>query len=151
MEFDGTFDVASSPSETWDFVLDPEELGGCIPNCQDVDVVDDTHYTATIGIEISYISATFDSNIEILEQEEEEYVKVELTGDAEEGDSGMSATGEMYLVPREDGPGTHVDYEVEMNVTGRVMNMGSRLVKSVAKRQVKKTIDNIQEALGAPE
>lgn len=150
MEFDGTFDVATSPTETWAFMLDPEKLGGCIPNCQDVDVVDDTHYTATIGVEVSYISATFDSNIEILEQDEEEYLKVELTGDAEEGDSGMSAIGEMELEPRDDG-GTHVDYTVEMNVTGRVMNIGSRLVKSVAKRQVKKTIDNIKSALGTPE
>lgn len=150
MEFEGEFSVTSSPSETWDFLLDPDDLGSCIPNCQSVEVIDDTHYTAEIGISVSYISATFDTNVEIVEQEEEEYLKVHMTGNAEEGDSRMEATGEMEMEPREDG-GTDVDYHVEMDVTGRVMNMGSRIVKSVGQRQTNKTIDNIQDALGEAE
>lgn len=150
MEFDGEFSVASSPSETWDFLLDPDKLGSCIPNCQNVEVIDDTHYTAEIGISVSYISATFDTNVEIVEQEEEEYLEVHLTGNAEEGDSRMEATGEMEMDARDDG-GTDIDYHVGMDVTGRVMNMGSRIVKSVGQRQVNKTIDNIQDALGEAE
>ena len=150
MEFEGEFSVATSPEETWDFLLDPEKLAGCIPNCQDVEVIDDTHYTATIGISVSYISATFDTNVEILEQDEEEYLKVKLTGNAEEGDSRMEATGEMEMTPRDDG-GTDVWYKNTVEVTGRVMNMGSRIVKSVGQRQTKKTVNNIVDALGAPD
>lgn len=149
MEFEGEFSVASSPSETWDFLLDPDDLGSCIPNCKNVEVIDDTHYTAEIGISVSYISATFDTNVEIVEQEEEEYLKVHMTGNAEEGDSRMEATGQMEMEPRDDG--TDMDYHVSMDVTGRVMNMGSRIVKSVGQRQTNKTIDNIQDALGKAE
>lgn len=150
MEFEGEFSVASSPEETWEFLLDPEQLASCIPNCQDVAVIDDTTYTATIGIEISYISATFDTNVEILEQDEEEYLKVHITGDAAEGDSRMEATGEMWMEPRDDG-GTDVEYRNTVDVTGRVMNMGSRIVKSVGQRQTTKTVNNIQDALGEAE
>lgn len=139
--------MSASPSETWSFLLDPEDLGGAIPNCHDVTVVDDRKYTATIGIEISYISATFDTDVEILEQREEEYVKVHINGSAEEGDSRMEATGEMWLSPREDG-GTDLEWKNTVDVTGRVMNMGSRVVKSVGKRQTNKTVENIQNALG---
>ncbi|WP_152039499.1 CoxG family protein [Salinigranum salinum] len=147
MEFEGEFSVAASPEETWAFLLDPEELSSCIPNCQDVEVIDESHYTATIGIEISYISATFDTNVEILEQDEEEYLKVHITGNAEEGDSRMEATGEMWMTPRDDG-GTDVEYRNTVDVTGRVMNMGSRIVKSVGQRQTNKTVENIQAGLG---
>lgn len=149
MEFDGEFSVASSPAETWKFLLDPDSLGSCIPNCQDVNVIDDTHYTATIGIDISYISATFDTDVEIVEQDEEEFLQVDLNGNAEGGDSRMSASGEVELDGRDDG-GTDLDYSVEMDVSGRVMNVGSRLVKRVGKRQIKKTINNIQSELGEP-
>lgn len=149
MEFNGEFSVATEPSETWDFLLDPEGLGSCIPNCRDIEVVDDTHYTATIGIEISYISATFDTDIEIVEQREEEYLQVSLNGDADGDDSRMGADGEVEFSEREDG-GTDLTYDVEMDVSGRVMNVGSRLVKSVGKRQIKKTISNIQDELGKP-
>jgi hypothetical protein len=150
MEFEGKFSVAASPEETWDFLLDPNELASCIPNCTDVEVIDETTYTATIGIEISYISATFDTDVEILEQEEEEYLKVHIAGSAEEGDSRMEATGEMWMEPRDDG-GTDIEYRNAVDVTGRVMNMGSRIVKTVGQRQTNKTVDNIQEALGEAE
>lgn len=147
MEFDGEFSVATTPSETWRFMLDPDGLGSCIPNCRDIEVIDDTNYTATIGIEISYISATFDTDVEIVEQDEEEYLKVTLNGDAEGGDSRMSASGEAELSPRDD-QGTDLEYYAEMDVSGRVMNVGSRLVKRVGKRQIDKTIANIQDELG---
>lgn len=150
MEFDGEFDVASSPEDTWEFLLDPEGLGSCIPNCQNVEVIDEDTYTATVGIEVSYISATFDTKIEIVEKETEDYLKVNISGDAQEGDSRMSATGEMDMSARDDG-GTHIDYVVTMDVTGRIMNMGSRIVKSVSKRQVDKAIDNVQTELGKPQ
>lgn len=147
MEFEGEFSVSSSPADTWEFLLDPDKLAGCIPNCHDVTVLDDTHYTATIGIEVSYISATFDTNVEIQEQVEEEYLKVHLTGNAEEGDSRMEATGELWMSPRDDG-GTDIQYRNQVDVTGRVMNMGSRIVKSVGQRQTENTIRNIEAALG---
>lgn len=147
MEFEGEFSVSSSPTDTWKFLLDPDKLAGCIPNCHDVTVIDDTHYTATIGIEVSYISATFDTNVEIQEQVEEEYLKVHLTGNAEEGDSRMEATGELWMSPRDDG-GTDIQYRNQVDVTGRVMNMGSRIVKSVGQRQTENTIRNIEAALG---
>lgn len=149
MEFEGEFAVTSSPAETWAFMLDPERLASCIPNCQDVEVIDETHYTATVGVEVSYISSTFDTNVEIVEQDEEEYLKVRLTGNAEEGDSRMEATGEMNLSPRDDG-GTDIVYTNTVEVTGRVMNMGSRIVKSVGQRVTKQTVDNIQAELGDP-
>lgn len=149
MEFNGEFSVASAPAGTWDFLLDPEGLGSCIPNCRNIEVVDDTHYTATIGVELSYISATFDTDVEIVEQDEEEYVQVSLNGDAEDSDSRMGADGEVAMSERTDG-GTDLDYEVQMDISGRVMNVGSRLVKSVGNRQIKKTIDNIQDELGEP-
>jgi carbon monoxide dehydrogenase subunit G len=149
MEFNGEFNVASDPSETWDFLLNPDGLGSCIPNCQNVSVIDDTHYTATIGISISHISATFDTDVEIVDQDEEEYMYVRLSGDAEGGDSRMSAGGEVAMSPRDDG-GTHLDYDVEMDVSGRMMNVGSRLVKRVADRQITKTINNLQSELGKP-
>lgn len=149
MEFDDQFSVASDPSETWEFLLDPEGLGSCIPNCQDVTVIDETHYTATIGVEVASISATFDTDVEIVERDREEFLRVELNGDAEGSSSHLGASGDVNLSPRNDG-GTDLDYAVEMNVSGRMMNVGSRLVKRVAKRQVNKTINNIQDELGEP-
>lgn len=147
MEFEGEFSVSSSPADTWELLLDPDELCRCIPNCQEVDVIDETHYTVIIGVSISYISVTFETSVEIQERRPEEFLKVHLSGNAKSGDSRMEATGELTLLPRDDG-GTDLTYTNTVEVTGRVMNMGSRIVNSVGQRQTEKTIENVQDALG---
>jgi carbon monoxide dehydrogenase subunit G len=150
MEFDGEFSVATSPAETWAFILDPEQVGSCIPNCQNIEVIDETHYTAEIGVSVSHISVTFDVNAEILERQTEELLRFRLAGNAKEGDSRMEANVEVRLDEGEDGT-TDVEWENTVDVTGRVMNMGSRIVKSVGMRLTNKTIDNVQDELGRPE
>jgi carbon monoxide dehydrogenase subunit G len=150
MEFDGEFSVATGPAETWEFMLDPEQVGSCIPNCQSIEVIDDTHYTAEIGVSVSHISMTFDVNAEIVEQREEEYLNFTLAGDAKDGDSRMEADVEIEMAAGEDET-TDIEWENTVDVTGRVMNMGSRIVKRVGMRQTNKTIDNFQDELGEPE
>lgn len=150
MEFNGEFSVATSPAETWMFLMDPEAVGSCIPNCQDITVIDDRHYTAEVGVSVSHISVAFDVNAEILKQETEEYLQFKLTGSAKDGDSRMEANVQIWLSDGEDDT-TDIEWENTVDVTGRIMNMGSRIVKSVGKRQTNKTIDNVQEELGKPE
>lgn len=150
MEFTGEFSVASSPAEAWTFILDPDELDGIIPNCKRVEAIDDSNYTAEVGVSVSKISVTFDANVEIVERDVEEYIQARITGAAKSGDSRMDATGEFWMKPRDDG-GTDMEYRITLDVTGRIMNMGSRIVKSVGKRQTDRAIANLQESLGTPE
>jgi carbon monoxide dehydrogenase subunit G len=150
MEFSGEFSVAVSPAEMWEFMLDPERIGSCIPNCQNIEVIDEHNYTAEIGVSVSKISVTFDVDAEIIEQREEEYLHFRLTGHAKSGDSRMESNVEIHISEGEDGT-TDVEWENQVDVTGRIMNMGSRIVKSVGMRQTNKTIDNVQAELGEPE
>jgi carbon monoxide dehydrogenase subunit G len=146
MEFTGEFNVSSSPEEVWEFLLDPSELENVIPNCQNIEEIDETSYTAEIGVSVSHVSVTFDVNGEIVEQDELEYMCVNMTGNAKEGDSRMNATGEFWMEAQQNS-GTHIEYKVTQEVTGRIMNMGSRLVKAVSKRQIDQAITNLQTEL----
>lgn len=150
MKFDGEFSVAVTPTEMWEFMLDPENMGSIIPNCQNIEVVDEDHYTAEIGVSVSKISVTFDVNAEILEKRAGEHLRFRLSGSAKEGDSRMESDVEIDLSEAEDGT-TDVEWENQVDVTGRIMNMGSRIVKSVGMRQTDRTIENVQEELGVPE
>lgn len=146
MEFDDEFSVGASPEETWEFLLDPESLGGCIPDCQETEVLDEDTYRATVGVRISQFSLTFDLDIEILDQEPEQYLEVRVSGDSEQDDTRVEAigTGELEAVEG----GTRIEYEIQLNVTGRVMNLGSRIVTRVGERRMNQTIANIQQDLG---
>ena len=105
MKFDGEFSVAASPDEMWAFMLDPEEIGTCIPNCQNIEVIDEQNYTAEIGVSVSKISVTFDVDAEIVEQHEEKFLHFRLTGNAKEGDSRMESNVEESNSPSAHNPG----------------------------------------------
>lgn len=150
MKFDGEFSVAASPDEMWEFMLDPEKVGPCIPNCQNVEVIDDEHYTAEIGVSVSKISVTFDVNAEVVEQREEEYLQLHLEGDSKDDDSRMESRVSVHMSEGENGT-TDVEWENEVDVRGRIMNMGSRIVRRVGLRQTNKTVANVQDELGRPE
>jgi len=150
MELAGEFSVASGPSETWEFILDPENIGDAIPRCQNIEVEDERNYTAEIGVSVSKISVTFDVDAEIVEMDEEEYLEFQLQGSAKEGDSRMQSQVQIWLTEGEDNS-TDLEWKNQVDVTGRIMNMGSRIVKSVGKRQTNKTISNVEDELGVPE
>lgn len=150
MKFDGEFSLASTPAETWEYMLDPEKIGNAIPNCQNIEVIDERNYTAEIGVSVSKISVTFDVDAEIAEMEEEEYLNFQLQGNAKGGDSRMQSEVQIWLSEGEDNT-TDIEWENQVDVTGRIMNMGSRIVKSVGKRQTNKTISNVEDELGVPE
>jgi len=150
MKFDGEFSLAASPNEMWEFMLDPENMGKVIPNCQNIDVIDEDNYTAEIGVSVSKISVTFDAQAEIIEKRPNENLKFQLSGSARDGDSRMESNVEINLTEAEDGT-TDVEWVNEVEVTGRIMNMGSRIVRSVGMRQTNKTISNVQDELGVPE
>jgi carbon monoxide dehydrogenase subunit G len=147
MEFEGEFGVSTTPTETWEFLLDPDRLGACIPNAHDIEVIDEDNFTAEVGVKVSHISVTFGTNVEIVDRDPESYLKVHITGEAKDSDGRMEATGELRLEPMDGG--TRIWWKNSMDITGRMMSLGSRIVKRVGKRQTDKTIDNIQAELGA--
>lgn len=146
MEFEGEFGVATTPAETWEFLLDPDRLGPCIPNAQDIEVVDEDTFSAEVGVKVSHISVTFTTNVEIVDRVPEEYLKVEISGSAKDSDGRMDAVGELELEAFDDG--TKIRYRNKIDVTGRMMSLGSRIVKRVGKRQTNKTVENIRNELG---
>jgi carbon monoxide dehydrogenase subunit G len=150
MQLAGEFSVASGVSETWELMIDPESIGDAIPNCQSIEVEDERNYTAEIGVSVSKISVTFDVDAEIVEMEEQEYLEFQLQGSSKEGDSRMQSQVQIWLTEGED-DSTDLEWENHVDVTGRIMNMGSRIVKSVGKRQTNKTISNVEDELGVPE
>lgn len=147
MEFEGEFGVVTTPAETWEFLLDPDQLGSCIPNAHEIEVIDEDNFSAEVGVKVSHISVTFTTNIEIVERDPETYLRVDITGEEKDSDGRMEAIGELKL--EEFDGGTKIWYRNSMDVTGRMMSLGSRIVKRVGKRQTDKTINNIQSELGA--
>ena len=133
MELKQSQDIPLPIDEVWAALNDSEILAKAIPGCQELDQVSDTELTAKVKLKVGPVSATFTGEVTLSElNPPHSYV---ISGSGKGGVAG-GATGSarVNLEPIEDGAATRLTYEVDAAVTGKIAQLGSRLIESTAKK-----------------
>lgn len=123
---------------------DPEILKASIPGCQELVKHSDTQMTATIVVKFGPVKASFESDVTLDPSQGPE--QFTLSG---KGDAGMAgfANGGAVVTLAEQGSDTLLSYEVTIDVTGKLAQVGSRLMEGTTKRLAKKFFANFEAAL----
>ena len=133
MELKQSQDIPLPIDEVWAALNDAEILAKSIPGCQEMNQVSDTELTAKVKLKVGPVSATFTGEVTLSElNPPHSYV---ISGSGKGGVAG-GATGSarVDLEPIEDGAATRLTYEVDAAVTGKIAQLGSRLIESTAKK-----------------
>ena len=133
MELKQSQDIPLPIDEVWAALNDAEILAKAIPGCQELNQVCNTELTAKVKLKIGPVSATFTGEVTLSElNPPHSYV---ISGSGKGGVAG-GATGSarVDLEPIEDGAATRLTYEVDAAVTGKIAQLGSRLIESTAKK-----------------
>ena len=133
MELKQSQDIPLPIDEVWAALNDAEILAKAIPGCQELNQVSNTELTAKVKLKIGPVSATFTGEVTLSElNPPHSYV---ISGSGKGGVAG-GATGSarVNLEPIEDGAATRLIYEVDAAVTGKIAQLGSRLIESTAKK-----------------
>lgn len=143
MEFSGDFQTTAPRAMTWDFVMDPDRMAPCGPGVRGVEVLDDTHYRITARVGIGAIAATFKVDAELTDVIEAENatvrVRAQAPGTAVEGIAAMSLS--------DDGGGTRMDWNVSVQISGKLAAVGERLIRGTADRLIQQTFECIRAKL----
>ena len=123
---------------------DPDILKASIPGCEELVKHSDTQMTATIVVKFGPVKASFESDVTLDPSEGPE--RFTLSG---KGDAGMAgfANGGAVVTLAEQGSDTLLSYEVTIDVTGKLAQVGSRLMEGTTKRLAKKFFANFETAL----
>lgn len=143
MEFSGDFRTSAPRSTTWDFVMDPQRIAWCGPGVREVVVVDDTHYRITARVGIGAIAANFRVDAELTDAVEGQRASVRATAQAP--GTAVEGVGSMSLV--DDDGGTHMDWQVSVQISGKLAAVGERLIRSTANRLVEQTFKCVRSRL----
>lgn len=133
MELKQSQDIPLPIDEVWAALNDAEILAKAIPGCEELNQVSNTELTAKVKLKIGPVSATFTGEVTLSElNPPRSYV---ISGSGKGGVAG-GATGSarVDLEPIEDGAATRLTYEVDAAVTGKIAQLGSRLIESTAKK-----------------
>ena len=130
MKLAGTYKLNVKKEIAWNALNDPEILKQCIPGCDSFDKENDNTFSASVTNQIGPMNATFSGTVKLLNiKKNESYT---LSG---EGQSSVGfANGRANIKLAEEDGTTLLYYEVDINVGGKIAQLGSRLIDGVAKK-----------------
>lgn len=129
--------TVKAPLQTvYDALNDPVILKRCIPGCDSIERQSDTEMLATVTLKIGPIKASFDGELEIRDLVPPTRYTLAFKGTGG-GVGDATGSARVELVAEEDDT-TAIDYEVHADVTGKIAQLGGRLISSTANVLAKK-------------
>ena len=130
MKLSGSYKLNVKKDVVWKALNDSNILKECIPGCDSFDREDDNSFNAVATNQIGPMNATFSGTVKLSNvQENQSYT---LSGEGQSSVGFANGSADVKLV--EQNGITTLSYEVEVNVGGKIAQLGSRLINGVAKK-----------------
>jgi carbon monoxide dehydrogenase subunit G len=130
MQITGETIIAAPPETVWRALNDPEVLRQCIPGCESLEKVSDTEFKATVTTKIGPMQTRFNGAVTLSDLDPPNGYTISGSGSG--GVAGSAKGGakvRLTKVPE----GTKLNWDVDAQVSGKLAQLGSRLIEGVAK------------------
>lgn len=130
MKLHGSYKLNVKKEIVWQALNDPNILKECVPGCESFKKESETIFTVTATNQIGPMNATFSGSITLLNIQENQSYTIKGEGQSSVG----FANGSANVKLTEENGLTTLRYEVNVNVGGKIAQLGSRLISGVAKK-----------------
>lgn len=131
--------------KVWDFLTDPNQIGQCVPGVEKIETIEDLkRYHGVVSVGLGSVKARFSGEVEILELDEPNRAKLKAHGTAT--GSAADAVSEMILSDAPDNS-TLVNWTADINVSGQLTSLVSRLMIPVSQKLASAFYDEIRKRI----
>jgi hypothetical protein len=130
MKLSGSYKLNVKKKIVWQALNDPNILKQCVPGCESFEKKSDTIFTVTATNQIGPMNATFSGTVTLSNIQENQSYTIKGEGQSSVG----FANGSADVKLTEKNGSTTLIYEVNVNVGGKIAQLGSRLIGGVAKK-----------------
>jgi len=130
MKLSGSYKLNVKKEHVWKALNDPNILKQCIPGCESFNKESNTVFNATATNQIGPMNATFSGTVTLSNiQENQSYT---ISGEGKSSVGFANGNADVKLV--EENGITILSYDVNVDVGGKIAQLGSRLINGVAKK-----------------
>ena len=130
MKLTGSCEMNVKKEVVWKALNDPSILKQCIPGCESFEKESDNIFSVTATNQIGPMNTTFSGTVTLSNiRENQSYT---LSGEGQSPVGFANGSAEVKLI--EKNGITILTYEVDVNVGGKIAQLGSRLINGVAKK-----------------
>lgn len=133
MELSGEYLIPAPREKVWQALNDPQVLKACIPGCQELVRLSDGELSAKVVVKVGAIQAPFGGRI--LVSDADPPFGYTLSGQGQGGAAGF-ARGSAKINLEAHGVDTLLTYQARVDVGGKLVSVGNRLLAGVATQNV---------------
>ncbi len=149
MKIENEFTVGVPIERAWAVLTDLEGIAPCLPGAQLTGVEGDV-YTGKVKIKVGPVTSEYAGTAQFVEKDEETYrAVIDAKGKDSRGAGNAAAMIRAQL--RADGDRTVVVVETDLNISGKIAQFGSAMIKEVSAKLLGQFADNLERKLSAPE
>lgn len=127
----GSVELAASRTTVWAELNDPDRLKMCIPGCEELEKISNNEFRATAKMRVGPVSARFKGRVMLSDFDAPNSYKI--SGEGEGGIAGF-AKGNAIVRLEENEVGTLLIYNVDVQIGGKLAQLGQRLISGTAKK-----------------
>jgi carbon monoxide dehydrogenase subunit G len=146
MDLTGEYRIPAPREAVWQALNDPEVLRACIPGAESLEKLSDTEFQAAVKAKVGPVSARFQGKVTLSDLEPPS--RYTISGEGTGGAAGFAKGGaDVALAEAGDG-GTVLSYRANVQVGGKLAQVGSRLVAGTARKMADEFFGRFAERLG---
>jgi uncharacterized protein len=139
MKLSGSRQLNAPQAEVWAKLNDVDVLARCIPGCETLERAGENQLKALVGLKIGPMSTKFTGDVTLSDLNPPHSYRISGTGKG--GPAGMASGGANVKLEAKDG-GTLLTYDVDANVSGKIAQLGQRLIDATAAQLAEKFFTN---------
>ncbi len=142
------FTIKSPLRESWDFLLNPETIGPCIPGCEKIVTTSDKAYESVIAAKVGPIAVRF--KVKTVIDEIQPYNLIRTVGEGKElrnlGSFKQKTSIHLNELSRDE---TEVSYRSEVSIVGRLATFGDRVLRHKASEIGKEFAEQVNRKISS--
>src|SRR5215510_374469 len=124
MDVSGEYTFDAPQNMVWDALLDPNVLGSIMPSGKGFEQTGDNEYAGVLEVKVGPVQGTFQGEIKLTDIKAPETYQMSVDGKGATGF--VKASGGLVLTTQ--GEQTHMSYNGQAQIGGRIASVGQRLL-----------------------
>jgi len=147
MKMSGSHPLPAPREVVWEKLNDPDVLRRCIPGCESLEKHGEDKLAAVVTIKIGPMNTRFNGEVELKDLNPPESYRIEGSGS---GGQAGSASGGANVRLADKGDQTELSYDVDARVSGKIAQLGNRLIDASARNLAQKFFENFANDIEQP-